>query len=83
MGGRLANAEIAFERKQPIILPSKGIFKTLLIDDTHKRTLHGGIQLTLQHLRQRFWIVSGRATVASRLKKCVGCFRYKQKVSQK
>lgn len=34
-------------------------------DDAHKRSLHGGIQLTLSQVRECYWIIGGRAPVRS------------------
>lgn len=76
---RLKNSNLQHETICPIILPNKGFFTWLIIHDAHERTLHGGCQLTLQYIRQRFWILHGRSTVGTQLRKCVRCFRYKMK----
>lgn len=76
---RLKNANLPNETIRPIILSDKGFFTWLLINDAHERTLHGGCQMTLQFIRQRFWILHGRATVSKQINKCVRCFRYKMK----
>ncbi|XP_055326355.1 uncharacterized protein LOC129580171 [Sitodiplosis mosellana] len=62
-------------------MPKSHHFTRLLIDHSHEVTLHGGVSLTLAHLRHQYWLVSGRQTVASRLRKCVTCFRSKPEVS--
>ena len=38
-------------------------FHSLLEQDAHQRTLHGGVLLTLDTLRRQYWIVKGRAEV--------------------
>lgn len=77
VGGHLHHAKIDSESKHPIILPRKSPLTTLFIDDAHKRTLHGGTQLTLSYLRRSCWIIGGRAAVRSRILKCVRCARHR------
>ncbi|XP_011859873.1 PREDICTED: uncharacterized protein LOC105557285 [Vollenhovia emeryi] len=48
---------------------------SLIIAHAHQRTLHGGTQLTLSHIRQRYWILGGRAPVKSHILRCVTCAR--------
>lgn len=44
IGGRLHNVHIDTESKHPLILPRESPFTKLLIDDTHKRILHGRLR---------------------------------------
>ncbi|XP_011864758.1 PREDICTED: uncharacterized protein LOC105560332 [Vollenhovia emeryi] len=48
---------------------------SLIIAYAHQRTLHGGTQLTLSHIRQQYWILGGRAPVKSHILRCVTCAR--------
>lgn len=41
--------------------------------DYHQRILHGGANLVLSQLRERFWILKGRPLVKKILKQCVIC----------
>ena len=50
LGGRLAHSLLEEDAKHLLILPAKCHFTTLIIQDAHQRTLHGGVQLTLPHL---------------------------------
>ena len=75
VGGRLRNAHIDYEGKHPAILPRNSRLSDLIIDYSHKRTLHGGTQLTLAHIRQTYWIIGGRAPVKSHILRCVVCAR--------
>lgn len=77
VGGRLRHANLARDARHPIVLPSKHRFTWLVVNDAHLRTMHGGCQLTLQFIRNRFWIIHGRTTVGSQINKCVRCCRYK------
>ncbi|XP_076299895.1 uncharacterized protein LOC143218550 [Lasioglossum baleicum] len=74
LGGRLEHAALSYEEKHPIILPKHRISE-LLIDHVHKRTLHGGVQLTLRVLRQQYWIISARSLVRAHIHRCIPCIR--------
>ncbi|CAG9135185.1 unnamed protein product [Plutella xylostella] len=77
VGGRLNKSSLSPEMKNPAILPKKGRLTRLVIDQAHARTLHGGARLTLAHIRQKFWIISGNRTVKAQLRHCVRCHRFK------
>ncbi|XP_066585641.1 uncharacterized protein [Prorops nasuta] len=70
IGGRLRNAEISEQMKHPIILPDCHL-TAILIRQTHLDTLHGGLQLTLSTLRQKFWVVNARTLVKACVHKCI------------
>lgn len=76
-GGRLRFANLIEETKHLVILPRMAKLSTLLIHDAHLHTLHGGTQLTLGHLRRKYWILGGRAPVRSFILKCVLCTRFR------
>ncbi|XP_063994477.1 uncharacterized protein LOC135172028 [Diachasmimorpha longicaudata] len=77
MGGCLRNSTLDPEEKNPIILPRHSPLSTLIIAEAHQRSFHGGTQLTLAHIRQRYWIIGGRAPVRSHILKCVICARHR------
>ncbi|XP_011859777.1 PREDICTED: uncharacterized protein LOC105557203 [Vollenhovia emeryi] len=74
VGGRLKNAPVPFNVRHPIVIASHGLVR-LLIEHTHKRMLHSGLQLTLSQLRRDFWLVGARRLVKSVIHKCVVCAR--------
>lgn len=76
VGGRLSNAEIPFETRHPLIIPKNSRFTEHLIDDSHRKTLHGGVTLMLAHLRNNYWIIDARNTIRHRIHKCNICFKY-------
>lgn len=76
--GRLQNAHLPYEQQHPVILPAKGHFTWLIIDQAHRKTFHGGTQLTTQYTRQQYWILNARNTVRRHIHLCVRCFRYNQ-----
>lgn len=77
-GGRLHNAQMDSEAKHPFILPKESPLTSLIIDDAHHRTLHGGTQVTLDFLRSTYWILGGRVPVRKFILKCVRCARYRR-----
>jgi len=80
LGGRLYNAILEYNEKHPITLPKHRISE-LLIDCAHRATLHGGTQLTLHHLRQKYWIIGNRNLVKAHIRRCVICARQAAKAS--
>ena len=54
VGGRLAHSLLEEDAKHPLILPANCYLTSLIIQDAHQRTLHGGVQLTLATLRRQY-----------------------------
>lgn len=79
VGGRLNNAEISEEQKHPIILPANHKVTRLIFEDTHERLLHGGPQLLLAGVRQKYWPLKGRVMARSVTTRCVTCIRARPK----
>lgn len=77
VGGRIGKSDLPYAVKHPMLLPKGNHFTTLLIDDAHRRTLHGGAQLTLCHLREQYWVIDGRNQVRNFVGRCVACRRYR------
>jgi len=76
-GRWLQNAAL---EKHPIILPKHRISE-LLIDCAHRATLHRSTQLTLCHLRQKYWIIGSRNLVKAHIRRCVICAHQSAKAS--
>nr|XP_055049230.1 uncharacterized protein LOC129434322 isoform X1 [Misgurnus anguillicaudatus] len=79
VGGRLTNAPIPFEAKHPIILPNNHHVTHLIISHFHLRLGHAGSERVLSEIRQRFWILKGRAMINQALKSCLQCRKLKAK----
>lgn len=78
MNGRVGNAEI-MEQKRAIILPSDSRFVFLLIQHYHsQQVMHGGVQITLRALREKYWIIHMRRQVQKLIHKCIVCYRTKK-----
>lgn len=74
--GCLQHAQLEPSEKHPLlILPRSSRMTILVIDHHHKRTLHGGPQLTLSSIRQKLWIIGGRVPIRSFIHTCVTCAR--------
>ena len=77
VGGRLKHSLLAFDQKHPILLPAESRLSLLIVRDCHARSLHGGTALTLNTVRQTFWILNGRQLVKKVIRKCIPCIRYR------
>ena len=73
---RLANADLSFDTKCPILLPRKTPFATLVVLDIHRRLLHSGVSHTLSELQRTYWLCHGRAEVRRILSSCIICKRH-------
>lgn len=77
VGGRLVESSLDYDHKHQILLPQKGAITKLIVEQIHKVTFHGGAQLMLNYLRQKYWLIAGRRTVNQHIRKCVKCCRVK------
>lgn len=75
VGGRLQNADISEEQRNPIVLPADHIVTRLIFEECHRRMLHCGPQLLLAEMRRTYWPVRGRAIARSVTRRCVICAR--------
>ncbi|XP_051155785.1 uncharacterized protein LOC127278229 [Leptopilina boulardi] len=82
VGGRLKRSNLDVDYVNSMILPKDSTLTQLIILEAHKRTLHGGTQLTLSHTRKRFWIIGGRHSIKSLVLKCVTCARQRGQRAQ-
>ena len=74
---RLTEEEAAF--RKPIILPSKSLLVKRLIEEQHLLNKHTGTLTLLTLLRSQYWILKGRKTITTVLRKCVTCARNRVK----
>ena len=68
-----------FNFRCPVILPSKDYYVDLLIKEKHLKLNHAGATMTLNALREKFWIIKGRKVVREMIQKCVDCRRHHSK----
>lgn len=82
MGGRLQYSELSFDEKHPILLADHTLVQRL-IRDVHLRSNHGGPQLCIAILRQKFWILRLRQLIRTYITKCcVQCIRHSKAAAQ-
>ena len=55
--GRLGESSLSEGANNPILLPAKHKYTTLLISEYHKVVHHNGIRETLNAIRQTYWII--------------------------
>lgn len=67
---------------RPILLCSKSLIAKCIVEDAHLHLCHGGAQLTMQYLRQQYWIVGAGTLVNSIIHRCVICCRYRQETAR-
>ncbi|XP_046431027.1 uncharacterized protein LOC124184894 [Neodiprion fabricii] len=73
--GHLHNSPCSYDEKHQLILPQEASLTTLVIEQAHRKTLHGGTQVTLVTLRRQYWVVGGRVPVRSFIRRCITCIR--------
>ena len=73
---RLANSDLDFNIKCPILLPPQSHFVTLLIMHTHLRNKHDSAANVVISLRQMYWITKCRQTVKKIIHSCLTCKRF-------
>ena len=61
--GRLANADIPYETRYPVLLSPTHHLTTLIVKECHEQVKHNGVKETLTQLRSRYWLVKGRSLV--------------------
>ena len=60
----------------PIFLPPDSLLAEKLIFQAHKKTLHGGVVLTMAKFRSNYWIPTLRKLTKSVVRKCYVCKRF-------
>ena len=73
VGGRLRNASVPFEAKQPLLMLKNHPVTDLLIKRHHEKEGHMGVNHVLADVNKRFWIVSGRSAARRVLDSCSVC----------
>ena len=59
-----------------VYLPDSHPYTTKLVEDTHQRTLHGGVSLTMARIQENVWVPRLRRMVKKAIKQCYGCRRF-------
>lgn len=77
IGGRLSNSSLRYNAKHPILLPKRHFITNMIIDHYHRQYLHCGAHQLQTLLVQKYWILSARSAIRSRIFKCISCYRSK------
>lgn len=77
VGGRLEQADLPYDGRHPMLLPTSTLFVTSLFEHIHCRNLHAGPQALLAIVRQRFWVLRGRDVARKVVHRCLICFRHR------
>ena len=76
VGGRLGQSPYCESKKFPVLVSKNSKLVSLIIRHFHEASLHGGGQLTLNLIRQEYWITNAKPLVNSFIKECITCFRF-------
>lgn len=77
VGGRLVNSILPYDKIHPILLPAKHNLTTLIIREEHLKLLHGGPQLLLASLRNKYWPIDGRNNCRRIVQRCITYFKHR------
>lgn len=77
VGGRLDNSSLEYSSVHPLLLPKKCTLSNLICDHYHQQSLHSGPRTTQSIILQKFWIISLRSLLRSRIRNCLTCFRFR------
>ena len=70
---RFGNSSLLDDQKYPVLLRTSSHFTDLVVLNAHEKVLHGGLRITLNHIRDKFWICQSRRVVNEVLQRCVVC----------
>ena len=77
---RLSNGSLIDDSiMKPILLLPTSYFTKLVVWRAHEEVLHAGTDITLNRIRNKYWILLGRQTVRKLIKPCVICKRFQGK----
>ena len=60
-------------------LPDTHPFTVKMVENAHERTLHGGVGMTMAHVREHYWVPRLRQLTRKVVKRCFGCRRFQAK----
>ena len=73
VGTRLHSNPLVPENAPQMLLPTKHPVTTLLMEQAHRQTIHGGREATLARFREKFWIPNGAIIAAAVKRSCLLC----------
>ncbi|XP_061430017.1 uncharacterized protein LOC133356498 [Lethenteron reissneri] len=80
IGGRLGNAKLDENERNPLIIPSQSHIAILLVRHYHEKVKHQGRHFTEGAIRSAgLWIVGAKRCIASTIHKCIRCRKLRGK----
>lgn len=76
VGGRLQHSNLIFNKKHQILMPNNHHVSSLIINKAHVSTLHGGHQLTINYIRDMYWIINVKEYVKRLIHQCITCTKH-------
>ena len=77
VGGRVSNADVSYDTKHPVLLPSSHWISLLIVRHAYQFG-HNGVAATTAKTRRKYWIVKANDLAKSVKYKCVLCKRMAQ-----
>jgi len=78
----MSRSSLSPAAKTPMLLDKKHHLTTLIMMDTHRCVMHGGVRETLAELRSAYWLVRGRQFIRKLIHGCVVCRKHEGKPCQ-
>ena len=83
VGGRIANSNLTYDSKHPIILNKNMPITQLIINELHVMYCHAGLRVVMAKLREKYWVISANYLFRKCLNDCLICKkRFKEPVKQ-
>ena len=79
LGGRLQESNLSYDEKHPVILPKKSYITKRIIWQVHEESMHGGVNIILTLIRQKYWVIQARQQIKKIINKCIKCRKLKGK----
>ena len=73
IGGRTGSVYIPYSSKHQVIISNNDPITSLLIFYIHVNNFHSGSDLTLNLLRESYWIINAKSLICKVLKSCLYC----------
>jgi len=74
--GTLHSSALPFDWMYPVIIPADSEILAKIVLYVHESNNHAGTDFIHAHMRQRWWILRGRATIQRYKKRCSLCQRF-------
>lgn len=73
---RLADSQLPYDYRFPVILPKTHHLTELLIHETHRAMGHQGANAVMSQLRNQYWVIGAKNSVKKLVRQCILWQRY-------